>query len=739
MINHADSARGGPAGRKRRHRAFGAATLALAGMLAVAPAGAQDGDDGSAGEARMQFKAKEMLDRGLTLLEQKQTDRAVKVLESVPRMYPKARARFAAHLALGRHYLDERKYDLAAKQFNAARQSADDDERAEAIYRLGICHYHRDDFDNAFIALRQVTQEYPWSAGANQAYYYIGQCHFRLGRWAKAVEALQMVGTSVPPASQGELKVEAGQRLFVKVHDQDLVVRRKTGEPVTVVVRTAGGDRQTVTLSPLGDEGRDYIGSVPTTLGQAAPDDGVLQIIGHEQVEVLYTDAKTRSGEVDRKIVGRNELVSTAAVGFTDGAYREYTEGVFGDSDCFMRVKDLDRDRSGEPDTVSVRVRTQYKLQREQQPPSEQLEFVETEQPEWEARDEVEATLTETGPHTGVFVGSIVPAVVSDASEIRRDDDELSAMKGDRIVMTYVDHAHMHGDEPREVTATAQMLIGRIRDVKIEQRVVEEPELKARKNLIEAKIYRKLGQIFKDVGLDDDAADKAQIGLDRVNEVLRMSASASLDRQTVEQAFNVKWDLLLVQGKLSAAIDVCRTLTQLFPDSTLVDRALLDIGKAKMRAGLGRDAMGVFSAILRLPTSDLKPEAMYLIAEVRAAEARRRDAPDLSHAMLAYKRVADTYPDSSFAGDALEKIAQYYIDTKDYARAVELMERVFMDYPDAGFLDKMLLKWVQAAYRMGDLAAAKEKCDQLLAEFPASPLSGKAKEFRATILRKMGG
>ncbi len=45
--------------------------------------------------------------------------------------------------------------------------------------------------------------------------------------------------------------------------------------------------------------------------------------------------------------------------------------------------------------------------------------------------------------------------------------------------------------------------------VEVEERVVESIELKARKNLIESKIYLKLGSIFKEVGLQKQATEKA--------------------------------------------------------------------------------------------------------------------------------------------------------------------------------------------------------------------------------------
>ena len=191
--------------------------------------------------------------------------------------------------------------------------------------------------------------------------------------------------------------------------------------------------------------------------------------------------------------------------------------------------------------------------------------------------------------------------------------------------------------------------------MKIEQRVVDSVDLKVRKDLIEAKIYLKLGQIFKDVGLTAKAAEKADEGLWCVNDVIATSMKASLERAVVEEAFSIKWDLLLVKDNLGEAIEVCRTLTQLFPDSTLADRALLRIGQAKMEAGNPEGAIGIFHAVLALPKSDLKAEAQYNIAAIMEKQAIQRaegsgQEPALADVMVAYKRVADAYPDSQFAG-----------------------------------------------------------------------------------------
>ncbi len=698
-------------------------------------------------EAKMEYRAADMLKRGIELLELKQEERALKLISSVPRMFPSSKARFKAYLALGQHHMDKRNYELAVKQFRNLADSEDPDQQADALYHEGICHYNLNDFDKAFMALRRVTNEFPWSVYANEAFYYIGQCHFKLGRWSKAVEALEKVGTSVPAATEGATAeqmplAEAGQRLFVKILDRDLAVLMTLGGKPRASVAAKSGDKEEVFLDPLGRSGEAYIGSLPTALGNPKPGDAILQLIGGDTVTVETTDANTESGKRDVKRVATIKMVSTASVGFTDGAYREYTKGVFGDAEAFIRVKDLDRDVSDKKDQIAVKVSTQYKEEKGDEAEAGALDFGRTEQAI--IRDTVQVTLTETEPHSGIFVGTVVPRVAVDKSEVHQGDSKLHALKGDELVVEYLDEAHIGGAEPREVRATAKLLIGQIQDVKIEHREVDTLDLKARKNLIEAKIYLKLGTIFKEVGLQKQANERAAEGLDRVDDVIRTSAKASLDRSLVEEAFSIKWDLLLVQDRLSEAIGVCRTLTQLFPDSTLVDRALLKIGLARAESERPHEAIGIFNAIIALPKSDLKAEAQYNIGKVlerianEHAKQQGKD-PDLSQALTAYKKCSDNYPDSPFAGDALEQIANYYITAKDYKRAIELMERVFQDYPDASFLDRMLLKWVIASYRLGNLAVAKAKAEQLLSEYPNSPLAPKARQFAEIIEKKMSG
>ncbi len=692
-------------------------------------------------DAKIDFQANDLLKKGIELLDQKQDERALKLITSVPRMFPNSKVRFQAYATLGKYYVEKRNYELAVIQFQQLGESDDPEVQSEGLYQTGICYYYLNNYDKAFMSLRKVTNDFAGSVFANESYYYIGQCHFKQSRWAKAIEALEMVGTSVSDAViQGPVRAEAGQRLYVKIFDQDLVVLKELQKNLEVKVTTKGGDSEAIKLEPLGKSGEFYIGSVPTHPGDPKPGDGILEIIGGDIATIEYNDENTEAGKMNQKLQKKVEIVSTASIGFTDGAYREYTKGVFADQDCFIRVKDLDKDVTPQQDTLTVRISSEYKQEKKKDETKEGIELAD-ETDTWLKRESVELILKETEPHSGIFVGSLLPRLVQNEADVKMEEGRISVMKGDELVLTYNDEKSMVSADPREITYRVKLLIGQIQDVKIENRVVDSVDLKARKNLIEAKLYLKLGQIFKDVGLNKNASEKAEEGLTRIDEVISTSMKASLDRSLVEEAFSVKWELLLVQDKLAEAIGVCQTLTQLFPDSTLVDRALLRIGQAKVDANLPDEGIRIFSSIINLPKSNLKAEAQYnigvVLEKMAIARAQKGGQPDLGQAMLTYKKCSEAYPESPFAGESLDKIANYYITNKDYQRAVELMEQVFQDYPDASFLDKMLLKWVIATYRMGNFPVAKAKAEQLLSEYPNSPLAEKARQFLETIQKKM--
>ena len=191
------------------------------------------------------------------------------MIASVPQMFPKCKARFKAFLALGKYYIDK---GLLRPGHQAVRAS----DRIGKSRRAGgrpLSDRHRllqprPATTRRSSSLRRVTSEYPWSVFANECYYYIGQCHFKLGRWAKAVEALEMVGTSVDPRATASIIPRRASGSMSKSSTRTWSSCSNTNEKVSVVVTTKSGDKETLVLEPLGRTGEYYIGSIMTTPGE---------------------------------------------------------------------------------------------------------------------------------------------------------------------------------------------------------------------------------------------------------------------------------------------------------------------------------------------------------------------------------------------------------------------------------------------------------------------------------------
>jgi TolA-binding protein len=707
---------------------------------------------------KLDFKANDMLNRGLAYLKQKQDEQGVKLITDVPRLFPKSKIRFKAWLALGNHFVDRREFERAIKNLKLVEKSEVAEEKAEALYRMGIANFYLSQYGQAFVALRKVTVEYPWSVYANEAYYYIGLCHYKLGRWGKAVEALKMVGTSVPTAESGNYIAEAGQRFYVKVFDKDLVILNLLGKDLKVQVKTSHGDSESLTLEKLDKNGEYYVSSLPSKPGKAAPNDGLLQVLAGDTVSVEYVDGNNAEGKINVKTLSKSKMVSSATVGFTDGGYKEYVKGIFAGQRAFIRVRDLDRDTGSQPDTVKVRIRTQYIPVVDEDEGGSGVDLS-REEPEPEIRDEIVVTLTEQESvdpndsskklgyhHSGTFVGFIEPRLREDEEgEVNREDQVLEAFSGDDIVMEYVDDLHIHSADARTLTGEAALLTGEIPEPSAAKHEARKLDHKARKALIEGKMYLRLGQIFKDVGLVKKASEKAEEGITRVESIVTMHyKGVSLDRKVVEDAFSVKWELLLVQDKLKEAMKVCGTLISLFPESSFVDKALFKIGVAKMEAKEYQEAQAIFTQITQLKSSTYKAEAMYNIGVVQEeqilekAKKGQGGKPNLAGALNAYQRCADTFPESPFAGLSLEKVANFYIGSKSYNQALELFERIFIEHPDADFLDSMLIKWGIVLYRTKDYSGALTKFEELIENYPQSKNAAKAKKFIKVLKKKLG-
>ncbi len=689
-----------------------------------------------------ELRAKRMMDNAVELLSTGQKERGVAMLEAVNTMFPESKTRFTASLALARYQIEQKKFDDALPHLQLAKESPETEEQAEAWFQLGALAFHQANFNEAFANLRRVTNEFPGSPYANHAYDYIGQAHFKQGRWGKAVEAFRMVGTAVPDnlVVGDEVLAEAGQRLFVKVSDQDLKILKMLGENVTVSFEAESGDTETSTLEKLGRSGEEWLASIRMAPEPGESGDEILTVQGGEWITVTYIDGNTEEGDVDVKKTSRVRIVSTGAVSITDGAYHRSVKGVFAGQPAYVKLTDLDLDSTPEADTVEVNITVEYEPEEEENELASiegidvnELEAEEKEV-EWLERTSLTITLTETGPHTGEFRGAFRPVLSGEPPEGEWDHVEVQA--NDRVRVHYLDETHLRSTTPVDREAMVTVVVGGSTEPQSIVSIANDADTQGRKLLIEAQLLHRWGSIFKDVGLEESAYMKAEEGLGKVDEIMKLTARQSISREILEQAFAVKWNLYLVQNELNAAIETCMALVRIFPDTDLVDLAFMNIARARAESDElsdKREALKVYDRVLDLPESEQKAEARFRMGEVTEEiikmETKAGTQPNLAPAIGHYQRCADTYPNSPFAGDAYNKIINYHIGLRDYTRSVELMDRVVQDYPDAPWLDRVLLQWGVVAHRMGQVNVAKAKFLQVLEEYPNGPAAAKATQF----------
>ncbi len=725
--------------------------LMAAVTLSAAPNAAANGAAKSAAAnggnpKQIEARAQRMVKNAIALLESKEDERAVSMLEAVIRMYPTSQARFNASMELGRHFTDKRNFDRAAAELRKAFGAENPEVQAESLLLLGRMQVAKGTPAEAVMTLRRLVQGFPTSAFANDAYFLIGQIHFEASRWARAAEAYQMVGTAVPESeflSNAVVRAEAGQRVYVYVHDKDLAVLATLGDKSYVELSSKSGDREKAELIPYGRGDGDFLASVKTTAAASQPGDGVLTVHGSEPIEVAYIDANTETGEINRKLIANAKVVSSAVISFKDGAQRQRVRGVFIDQPAFLQLRDFDLDTTDQPDKATVILKTQYR-ERPEPAPGETIAPPPAPDAPWLTRSEMELTLTETGPRTGIFAGRIVPRLISsdtNAPAVKLPAGEIGVRVDERIEAEYMDKEHLEGTTPVARTADVLVLIGGSTEPQSIVAHSSEATIQAKKLVLEAQLLNKWGTIFKDVGLQENARMKADEGLRRVADVFELASRNTLERSVLEEAYEARWNLLLVKDDLPGAIATCYALVRRFPDTLLADRAFMQIANARLQeksADGVRSACSVLNAIINLPNSPLKAEAQFRIGLALEEQARQSQSynhkPDYSGAMRAFRECADRYPSSSYAGESFKRLIDYDVSIRNYSSAVETLERVFQDYPDAPWLDEMLLKWGIVKNRMGDREGAKEKFRKLVEEYPG----GKSAKTAANFLKKLG-
>ncbi|MCH7728016.1 MAG: tetratricopeptide repeat protein, partial [Planctomycetes bacterium] len=298
--------------------------------------------------------ARKLVEAGDSRYEADEIPKALEIWKSVIERYPRSRVRFTAHMRLGNYFLErDRAYDRARLHFVSASDESnrDEDMRAEATLKMGVCFYHDRNYGKCFQVMRGVIGNFPVSQQVNQAYYYIGLGHFQLGHYSRAIAALEKVGTALDNEDDQVEKLEAGKRFFIKIEDADLAVL-DPGESVNVLCKTSSGDEEIVKCFAVGRNVRVVLGSVPTRLGKPKSGNGSLEVRGGDKVQVTYTDEHTAEKKLNQRVIREVTVVGNGYVTITDGAFNETLRGVVLGKTVNVKISDPDRDISDKADQL---------------------------------------------------------------------------------------------------------------------------------------------------------------------------------------------------------------------------------------------------------------------------------------------------------------------------------------------------------------------------------------------------
>lgn len=321
--------------------------------------------------------------------------------------YAKTPEAVEAEFGIGETFMAQKVYDQAEAVFEKLASSRDRDVVVRAEFLRGVLANRRGDLDEARKIFRAVLDRVPSIELANEALYNLSEVYGAEQRYMDQLELLRTVGRL---GRNSKRTHTPGTALSIVVQDSDLGTSQgRTKIPVRITTEP-GGDQETVyLLSSSGSKGLFRV-DVETRLGQAVKNDRTLQLTGLDTIRCDYPDefksqfknVPLSDAEIRVAADAKFEISSKMIVDETKETISQTLEREARDKEenrrasqarppdqlkpgnpIYLRVIDADRDVGQQPDKITVKL-------------------------EAASGDQVKATLTETGPHTGIFEGTAV-------------------------------------------------------------------------------------------------------------------------------------------------------------------------------------------------------------------------------------------------------------------------------------------------------------------------------------------
>ena len=702
--------------------------------------------------------AKKLVEAGDARYEGDEVRKAVEVWESVLERYPASRVRFEAHMRLGDYFLErDRAYDKARVHFEAvaSEDNRNQDQRAEASLKMGVCFYEARNFGKCFQVMRDVIANFPVSQQVNQAYYYIGLGHFQLGHYSRAIDALEKVGTSMGAEDDQVLKVEAGKRLFVKIEDADLAAL-EAGTAVKVQCEATSGDVEVVECFPVGRNVRIVLGSVVTRLGKPQPKNGKLEVKGDDMVKVVYIDEHTADKQFNRQVLHEVAVVGDGVVEITDGAFAETLQGVVLGKSVNIQTTDPDRDLTDAADQLDVHI-TLYRAKTDEEIEQETInalqaldngdggtiELDENDQPKisrFKAIDEVSVTLTEAVVETlrptdeGVLAAPAASDTTADEAASTTTSEETSAASEEFGGSPNADETPTDDETVADDSVHSGIFRSTVNLTRAEEIVTDDSVLQAlpgdlvrivyedEKNTTEDTIEVRTEAKCIEGNLGGVRVTRTQISDRELRVRTRLKTAHALTNiGNRYKEFGLKKN---ADGKYQAALTLCedimteaRQLGGRLLEETYVQlwTIYFQMDRLELAAAMAQRLQREF------PNSGFVDDALLQLADVA------REQGNLNRAIGIYNRLVRMEA-SQLRGEAQFGIGECYEQMAAaregagaqqlYDRAFQEYKKVFDEFPDSGRVGEAVSRMANHYYRQKDYSRAIDTFETVLSNYP---------------------
>ncbi len=380
-------------------------------------------------------KARVQLLLGRNYFKAKRYDLARAEFTTLLNRYGKTPLAVEADFGIGETFMEQKVYDQAEQVFERLAGNRDRDIVIRAEFLRGVLASRRGDRDEARAIFRSVLERVPNIELANQTLFNLSEVYGAEQRYVDQLELLRTIGRLGRASKRFHTP---GEPLSIVVQDSDLGVSRGHNRIPVRVTTEPGGDVETIYLISGGAGKGLFRADLDTRLGTSVKNDNVLQLTGKDTIRVDYPpefkqefkdaplpDAEIRIASDARLDVASGKITDDDEETFGKKLEREAMgekpedkrKGLDRPKDqikpgnlIYLRVKDPDRDLTDQQDKVTVKLVAG-------------------------SGDSVAVTLTETGPHTGIFEGTTktgeLPAGAT-ATNTAIDHNPLMAIDTDR-------------------------------------------------------------------------------------------------------------------------------------------------------------------------------------------------------------------------------------------------------------------------------------------------------------------